>query len=204
MWRLLLVRVTSHSMPLRNEQTTLLPPRLQGDTLGFMVGKLSDQNYTQSLDFCRFWFDTGRTYIQIPSDQMFDAIWNNRAVGSSIDLDHGQLIRSTAHLILRFASDAESDHILAPYSSGLQHRLCTRSLRDFSRDNLMAARYGSGTAGYFDFYAGTNLIAHWANLGCVDMVAIRDHILQSLISTRSCTITKRMGSSSVQVGGCHI
>jgi hypothetical protein len=33
-----------------------------------------------------------------------------------------------------------------------------------------------------NFYADANLIAHWANLGLVEENAIRNHILQSLIS----------------------
>ena len=151
-----------------------------GDALGFVVGELSDKNYAQSLDFYRFWCSTGQTHLQIPSDQIFDAIWNNRTAGSSIDPNSAQLIHSTAHLILRFASDAESDRVLTPYSSGLQSRLRTKSLQEFSSKNLMAARYGRDAVG--DFYTDTNLIAHWANLGYVEEAAIRDHILQSLIS----------------------
>ena len=151
-----------------------------GDALGFVVGELSDQNYAQSLDFYRFWCSTGQTHVQIPSDPIFDAIWNNRAAGSSIDPRTAQLIHPTAQLILRFASDAESDCVLAPYSSGLQSRLQTESFQEFSSKNLIAARYGRDAVG--GFYADTNLIAHWTNLGYVDEATIRDHILQSLIS----------------------
>ena len=151
-----------------------------GDALGFVVGELSDRNYTQSLDFYRFWLDTGQTHLQIPSDQIFDSIWNSRGAGSSINLISAQLIHPAAHLILRFASDAESDPVLSPYSSGLQGRLCARSLREFSSNNLMSARYGRDAVG--GFYADTNLIAHWANLGYVEEAVIRNHILQSLIS----------------------
>ena len=152
--------------------------RTIGEALGLVVNKLSDQNYAQSLDFYRFWLGTGPTYLQIPSDQIFDAIWNNR-VASSLNPQCGQLIHSTAHLTPRFASDAESDHILGPYSSGLRSRLCTRSLREFFSNNLMVAQYGEPAR---DLCADTNLIAHWANLGYVEEAAIRDHILQSLIS----------------------
>ena len=151
-----------------------------GDALNFVVGELSDQNYAQSLDFYRFWCSARQTHLQIPSDQTFDAIWNNRSAGSSIDPNPAQLIHSAAHLILRFASDAESDPILAQNNSGLQARLCARSLREFSSNNLMAARYGRNAVG--NFYVDANLIAHWANLGFVEEAAIRHHILQSLIS----------------------
>jgi len=145
--------------------------------LSMTVGRLSDENYAQSLDFFRFWFDIGQTYHQIPSDHIFDAIWNNRAMGAAMDFPRGKLTHSAAHLILRFASDAESDDILAPHSSGLQSRLCTRAVREFFTNNLIVVRgYGSQD------YAGVNLMAHWANLGYVEEAAIRNHILQSLIS----------------------
>ena len=150
-----------------------------GEALGLVVGELSDNNYTQSLEFYRFWLDTGRAYVQIPSDQIYDAIWNNR-VSSSINPAYGRLIHSSAHLIPRFASDSESDHILAPHNSELQNRLCTRSLREFSSNNLIVARHGRDAVR--EFYADANLIAHWANLGYVEEAAIRDHILQSLIA----------------------
>jgi len=149
-----------------------------GGALGLVVGQLSDQNYAQSLDFYRFWLSTGQGYVEVPSDQIFDAIWNNR-VASSIQ-QNGIIFHSGAHLIPRFACDAGSDRILAPYSSELQSRLCARSLREFSSNNLMVARYGRDTVR--KFYADTNLVAHWANLGYVEEAAIRDHILQSLIS----------------------
>jgi len=149
-----------------------------GGALDLVVGELSDQNYAQSLDFYRYWLGTGQADIQVPPDQVFDAIWNSR-VGSSIQ-PNGEIFHLTAHLILRFASDAESDHILAPCSSGLQSRLCTRSLREFSSNNLMIARYGRDAVR--EFYADANLIANWANLGYLEEAAIRDRVLQSLIA----------------------
>jgi len=171
---------------LRNRQphfpwAVTMTMRSIGEALGLVVGELSDQNYAQSLDFYRFWLGAGQTYTQIPLDQIFDAIWNNRAAGSSIVPNSGQLTHSTAHLILRFAGDAESDHILAPYTGPeLQRRLSTRSLQEFSNNNLIVARYGQETVG--EFYVDANLVACWANLGCVEETAIRDHVLQSLIS----------------------
>jgi hypothetical protein len=39
-----------------------------------------------------------------------------------------------------------------------------------------------GSGGESEFYADTNRIAHWANIGYVEEAAIRNHILQSLIS----------------------
>jgi hypothetical protein len=184
---------------------------------------LSDQNYEQSFAFYYFWFDIGRTYFQIPSDQIFNAIWNKRATDLIITKPVSQssfgvfgtnsitqaqesdrvsfkLIHPTAHPILRFASVAESDHILAPHNFGLQRRLCNRTLQDFFSSNLTAVwqltdtgreelrrSYGSRYVqqvqnGLQCFYGDTNFIAHWANLGYVKEAAIRYHILQSLIS----------------------
>jgi len=147
--------------------------------LDSVVSQLSDENYTQSFDLYRFWFDIGQTYYQISPDKIFDDIWNNRTKGSAMDFSTGNLIHLTAHLILRFARDAESDHILAPYSSQLQSRLCAASLREFFSCNLKDAR-GAGWS--YDQYADVNFVAHWANLGYVEEFAIRNHILQSLIS----------------------
>ena len=131
----------------------------------------------QSLTFYRFWLDIGQTYHQVPPDQICNAIWNNRGTGS-IDPKQGKLIHSAAHLIVRFSSDAESDDLLlAPHASGLQSRLSTRALKEFFSSNLRISRAG-GTVN--EFYATTNLIAHWANLGYVEEAAIRNHILQSL------------------------
>lgn len=148
--------------------------------LGLVVGDLSDQNYAQSLPFCRFWSDIGQTYHGTPHDQIFNAIWNNRASGWG-----GGLIHLTAPLIVRFASDVESDHFLAPYSSGLQSRLCASSLQEFFNNNLQTVWYkynGYGNGASDGFYASANLIAHWANVGCVEKATISNHILQSLIS----------------------
>ena len=149
--------------------------------LGSVVANLSDQNYAQSLDFYRFWFDIGQAYHQIPSDQIFNAIWNNRGT-NSIHPTQGKLTHPTAHLILRFASDAESDHTLAPQTSGLQNRLCARSLQEFLNHNAEAVCNSRGSSAETNLCSEANLIAHWANLGYVAEAAIRDHILQSLIS----------------------
>ena len=148
--------------------------------LGSVVGKLSDNNYAQSTAFYRLWFEIGQTYPQVPSDQVSDAIWNNRGT-TSTDPGCGKLIHPTAHLIVHFAGDAESGRILAPHSTGLQSRLCSRTLREFFNNNLMIARF-HGNVFVGDFFADANLIAHWANLGYTEEAPIRDHILQSLIS----------------------
>jgi hypothetical protein len=152
--------------------------------LDSMIPKISKENYEQSFAFYRFWFDIGQTYHQIPTDLTFNTIFDNRE-GVSIDLGRSRLIHTTAHLITRFASEAESDPILAPHNAGLQSRLCTRILQEWFNDNLKSVRcVETGSwAGYKGcFHADANFIAHWANLGCVEEAAIRNHILQSLIS----------------------
>ena len=153
--------------------------------LDLVVAKLSDQNYAQSLAFYRFWFDIGHTYHQIPSDWIFDAIRSNKETNSMLNPRNGKLIHSNARLILRFASDVESDHLLAPHTHGLQSRLCAKSLQEFFDDNMGTARGAEGDPSVLpgnNFYTEVNLIAHWANLGYVEEAAIRTHILQSLIS----------------------
>ena len=156
------------------------------EALGFAVRDLSDQNYPHSLAFCRLWIDIGQTHLQIPHDKIFDAIWNNR-MGNSFHPSggSGELIHSTAHLLLRLASDVEPDYIPAPQSSGLQNHLCTKSLRGFFTNNLLTVSYKM--KGYVNnapdgFYADVNLIAQLANLGYVEEAVIRNHVLQSLIS----------------------
>ena len=154
--------------------------------LGFVVRDLSDQNYAQSFAFCRFWLDIGQTYHQTPPDQIFDAIWKNRVGGSFRPSGGGgELIHPAARLILRLASDIDSDHTIVPQTPGLQGRLCTRSLGEFFTHNLGTVwykmnRYGNEAPD--EFFADVNLIAHWVNLGYVEEAAIRNHILQSLVS----------------------
>ena len=147
--------------------------------LNSVFSQLSNENYAESLAFYRFWCGTGGAYLDIPSDQIFDAIWNHRGATSSINPILGKIFHASADLIVRFAKDAESDHILAPYSSGLQDRLCARTLREFSSENLMIAWYSRDPT---SFYEDVNLLAHWVNLGFVEEATIRNHILQSLIS----------------------
>jgi len=154
-----------------------------GRGLDSLVGNLSDQNYEQSLAFYRLWFEIGRTYSQFPPDQVFNAIWNNRT-STSMDPANGNLIHPTAHLILRFAGDVESDDILAPHSTGLRDRLCARILRDFFEDNMRSIPSDhTGYSGFADlFVVDANIAAHLANLGFVAEAVIRKHILQSLTS----------------------
>ena len=158
-------------------------------SLGPIVRGLSDENYEQSLAFYRLWVDIGRTYSQIPSEQIFDTTWNNRTP-SSVNPSGGQIIHPAAHLVSRFANDTESDRIRSPRSAGPQSRPCARVLQGFFEGNMTAVRLKDG--GHSDsgtifsktsaaFITDANLVAHWVNLGFVEEVAIRNHVLQSLI-----------------------
>ena len=170
--------------------------------LGSVVSKLSDQNYEQSLASYRLWFGIGRTYFRIPSDKIFEAIWDNRGC-SEVEPEKGKFFHPTAQLILCFASDVESDPTLGPYSAGLRRRLFTEILRNFFEINVAYMNHkdlsdeieergrkdgvyyhvgGAANEQRRQFAVDSNLIARWANSGCLEEVEIRDHILQSLIS----------------------
>ena len=146
-------------------------------TLGSVVNSISDENYDQSLASYRFWFEIAQTYSQNPPDQILDTLYNN--IGTTKEPVH-----PTAHLIIRFAGDAESDHILGPHCVGLQGRLCTRILRDFFENTVTGheKRDPWGRHVAYRLPANATFIAHWANLGHLKEVTIRDHVLQSLIS----------------------
>ena len=154
------------------------------EALGLLVRDISEKNYDQSLAYYRLWSEISQTYSQSHPDGVFDSICDNRN-SSAIDSGSGKIIHPTAHLILRFASDAESDGVLAPQSVGLQSRLCDRTLRDFFEKNMVnvwsVARKCWDDYSH-DFLSHANFIAHWTNMGYVEEAAIRDHILQSLIS----------------------
>ena len=152
------------------------------DRLGAVVEKLSDQNYEQLLALYRLLFDVGLTYFQTSSGQISDHVWKIFDRGSAaVSHKDGKLIHPTAHLAIRFASDAESDSTLAPQIAGLQSRLCASNLRWFFDINAGCTRSPH------DSWVNTsisraNLVAAWANLGYVEESAIRNHILQLLIS----------------------
>ena len=171
--------VRNHLCPL---SATLAMGLIEG-RLGSVVEKLSDQNYEQSLALYCLWFDIGLTYCQItPQDQVFNDTLKIFNKGSAaVSPKDGKLFHPTVHLVIRFASDAESDRTLAPHSPGLQSRLCARNLQWFFEINA-----GCGCSPH-DSWVNTlisraNLIAAWANLGYVEESAIRSHILQPLIS----------------------
>ena len=105
------------------------------EALGLLVRDISEENYNQSLACYRLWSEITQTYSQNHPDQVFDSICNGRA-SSAIHPGSGKLIHPTTHLIVRFASDAESDGTLSPQSVGLQSRHCARILRDVFEKNV--------------------------------------------------------------------
>ena len=152
-------------------------------SLDSTINQLSDQNYDQTLKFYRFWFDLAQTHSEIPPDQVFDNIWGFRKSSGVEHPSSGFFPR--AQLALRFASDAESDGILAPRNVALQSRLCARFLREFFEGNAKIVRYEDSSSWGSDwelYYSDANFVAHFVNLGYVEEAVIHDHILQSLIS----------------------
>ena len=146
--------------------------------LSSVVSNLSDQNYEQSLRFYRLWLGLAHTYSQdTPSDLVFNTICSNRRTSGS---QSSPLIFPTVSLVLRFATDVESDHTLASHTKGLRNRLCSDILHDFLDADLGFTHGNWGVGDWF--YKDVNLIAHCANLGYIEEATIRNHILQPLIS----------------------
>ena len=153
------------------------------DALNILIYHISEQNYDQTFARYRLWFEITQTYSQEYPDQIFDSLLNIRGI-HGIEPRRRRFIHPTAHLILRFAGDAESDNTLAPYAIGLQNRLCARILQEFFENDMGVVRREEwGGENVLDrFLSNTNLVAHWANLGYVEESTIRNHILQSLVS----------------------
>ncbi|KAF9783253.1 hypothetical protein BJ322DRAFT_1212051 [Thelephora terrestris] len=154
--------------------TTVAMSNIEG-ALGSVVGALTEENYEQFFANYCFLFELAQAHSQIPSDLVFDSIWKHKGWLTSPD---DGLFYPTSHLILRFASDAESDSILASHSTGLRGRLCTTILREFLNVGL---GFVSGSGGNIKLLA--NLVAHGANLGLMEEIVIRKHILQLLTTT---------------------
>ena len=151
--------------------------------LGDLIGRISEQNYDRTFACHRLWFEITETCSQKCPDQILDTLFDNRGA-HGIDPGSGKLIHSAAHLILRFARDAESDSALAPHTIGLQSRLCAKIRQGFFEHVMGIVWDMEHNHGYplNQFLADSNFIAHWANLGYIEESAIRNHILQSLIS----------------------
>ena len=146
------------------------------DTLRDLAKGLSEENYDKSFAQYRFWLDIGSAYGSIIIKDQLDG-----DVATIARPDYlKELIHPTAHLLIRFIGDVEADHKISRHALGLQRRHCAMVLRQFVQANL--ALVGQNSAYLTSFLTDVNFIAHWANLGYVEEVVIRDHILQSLIS----------------------
>ena len=145
--------------------------------LGSVIKGLSGENYAQSLAQYRFLFCLAQTYSQIPPDVIFDSIWNQIKNGGIPSFDY-ETLYPTSPLIFRFASDVESDSMLASHCVGLRNRLCASILKEFFDDGL-----GVLSGSSWNSFLPANLIAHGANLGYIEEDAIREHILQFLTIT---------------------
>ena len=80
-------------------------------------------------------------------------------------------------MIVRFITDVDAESDSTP---GLQSCLSIRILNEFFSSNLRIINDAGDQEA--NFLTDANLIAHWANLGCVEETTIRNYILQSLIS----------------------
>ena len=153
------------------------------EALGILINSISEKSYDRRFACYRLWFEITQTYAQKYPDQIFDSLFHHRGA-QGIEHKSGKFIHSAAHLIPRFARDAESDNTLAPYTIGLQNRLCAEILQEFYKNFIGTIRDRELGRGYHpeQFLADANFVAHWVNLGYVGESPIRNYILQSLIS----------------------
>lgn len=147
------------------------------DTLRDLIDGLSEENYDVIFAQYRFWLDIGSAYTYINvQDQVNDAISRIAQPGSWEGLIH-----PTTHLLVRFIGDVEADPKISRHVPGLRVQRCASALRSFVSETFSLKAWGGRGRSSF-FLTEVNLIARWANLGYVEEEAIRDHILQSLIS----------------------
>ena len=157
-----------------------------GRLLDSILEKLSDQNYEQSFALYRLWFGIGHTHTGLRPGKIFDDIWEHKG-SATVSPKDSKLFHPTAHLLLRFVIDAESDCILGPHSAGLGRRFMATILQDFFASNVSGAwdkeqSWRSSESIDFRCALCSNFVARWANSGYVEQTTIRNHILQSLTS----------------------
>ena len=147
------------------------------DTLRDLADRLSEGNYEEHFARYRFWLDLGcaRRSITV-QDQVDGDVWRVIRWDSLKDT----LTNPTTPLFIRFIGDIEADRKIAGHALGLHRQHCESTLDRFFEDNLCYVNSSGGNRA--SFLTRVNLIAHWANLGYVKEAAIRNHILQSLIS----------------------
>ena len=144
-------------------------------TLRDLVRNLSEENYDRSLAQYRFWLDIGAAHGHINQDQVDSDAW---------EIQHPKYnaspVHPTAHLCFRFIGDME-DHLISRSASEYHRQSCASSVAWYFEQNLDLVKSGHGYL-LGPFLTNINFIARWANLGFVEEAAIRNHILQSLIS----------------------
>jgi len=149
------------------------------ETLCDLIKNLSEENYDKfSTQYC-FWSGVGIAYGHLDHD------WVDREIQGIMRSDllkpeRGELIHPTAHLAFRLVEDME-DKIISWHASGYHEKHCARTVAGFFEANLSLMKNRRGLQ-QTRFLTDMNLIARWANLGFVREDAIRNHILQSLIS----------------------
>ena len=168
--------------------------------LEILLHGLSEGNYDRTFSAYRFWVGLRAARGGMSTRQLYNDILSNTkphlitipyekeipqeyalSLRPKKYMEHGQLIHSNVHLLLRFISDAEVDPTLSTYAIGLHDQLCHDSLDQFFKQNLDYLRFGPTPEQLREFYTRVNLIGHWVNLGHAKLEDIRDHILQSLI-----------------------
>ena len=165
--------------------------------LAKLLHHLSEENYDRTISAYRFWIGLEATHGGTSNHQLYDDILSSTrpdlievptrhrtdSWGNKMPPLKGQLIHTTAHLLLRFVTDAELDPALASDAIGLHDRLCRESLEQFFRQSLdCIPGWSKPTPEQLrELYTRVNLIAHWVNLGYATLEDVRDHILQSLV-----------------------
>jgi len=167
-----------------------------------LVHGIHEGNYDRTLSAYRLWIKLGTARGGVSNDQLYNDILGSLTTGHGrittpqIDgwsptihyngvnqcVPRGELIHGGARLLPRFITDAELDPALSTYAIGLHDRLCRESLDQFFRQNLDCIPGGWGeitSKQLCEFYTWVNLVAHWVNLGYVELEDVRDHILQS-------------------------
>ena len=122
-----------------------------------------------------------------PPNKIIADIWGLRSSGAVSPRDD-KLLHPTAHLILRFVNDVESDCILGPHNAGLGGRIGETIVREFFENIVLGIRKRDQRREpelrEIDYLVAldSNLLAWWANSGYVEEATISNQILQSLTS----------------------
>ena len=164
--------------------------------LNKLVLGLSEENYDQTLSDYRLWMGIGVTHGWIPGDQLYNDILTSMKP-ELVDPSSAQLIHSTSRRLLRFVTEVGNDPLLSAFVSGTHERLCLQSLKNFFAINLdFMLGKDRPIAELRRFYTDANFLAHWANLGYLNVEDVRSHILQSL-TFRPTTFTYQSNSLAV-------